>query len=358
MTLQSRPNPHQRPPELDDREQRRRNGSAWIDRGLSLLALLVGLVGLALHFVDRAPATPTGALAELPAPTAEVALAAATATPTVEPTATTAAEAAPTDTAAPIAALTEAPTTAPEAPATQAPTAAPGANAGESANSAPGVCPATSNLQFATIPMPGPALDHPDAVHGDLNLALRGYDAVQESLDLVDIGSVDPDAPQMAALFSPARKATFTAPYQVHDWNWSCGEHGCASDRLSDPAVTLLGLATTPGETLYAPSRAPEIYGDGYMAVVLYAEEQRITLGYAHENSVAHGYAIHIEHLCVDPNLLAAYRAANSANRTELPALRNGEPLGTAAGAEIGVAIRGRGKFLDPRSRGDWWRGY
>jgi hypothetical protein len=59
----------------------------------------------------------------------------------------------------------------------------------------------------------------------------------------------------------------------------------------------------------------------------------------------------------VDPNLLALYRQADAAGRASLPALRNGQPLGTASGGQVLVAIRDCGSFLDPRSRKDWWQG-
>jgi hypothetical protein len=93
--------------------------------------------------------------------------------------------------------------------------------------------------------------------------------------------------------------------------------------------------------------------------MVLYAEEKRITFGYTRRDTVAAGYAVHLEGVCVDPNLLALYRQQirpdgyRATNR--LPALRNNQPLGTALGTEIQLAIRDRGTFMDPRSCKDWW---
>src|SRR5690606_34027393 len=37
-----------------------------------------------------------------------------------------------------------------------------------------GECPTTSGNAYTTIPIAGGGLDHPEAEHGDLNLALRG----------------------------------------------------------------------------------------------------------------------------------------------------------------------------------------
>ncbi len=97
--------------------------------------------------------------------------------------------------------------------------------------------------------------------------------------------------------------------------------------------------------------------------MVLYAEEQRLTLGYTRQDTVAGGYAVHIENICVDPTLLALYRSRVTPQGWRLsppmlPALRNNQALGIALSNEIQVAIRDRGAFMDPRSRKDWWPGY
>lgn len=109
-------------------------------------------------------------------------------------------------------------------------------------------------------------------------------------------------------------------------------------------------------EAVRIPSRGADIYQGTYRALVLYAEERRITLKYTREDRVVAGYTVHLENVCVDPNLLELYRESDSRGRASLPALRNGETLGVAAGGEILVAIRDAGSFMDPRSRKDWWR--
>jgi hypothetical protein len=156
------------------------------------------------------------------------------------------------------------------------------------------------------------------------------------------------------------------AVYRVNQWLWEpneCGgqAHGCPGAAIADWPVTLIGLTTTAGEAIYPPGRRAEIYGGGYIALVLYAAERGITLGYTRRDSVAAGYVIHLENVCVDPNLLALYRAQHNTagwrigNR--LPALRNQQALGVALGDELLVAVRDNGNFLDPRSRKDWWQG-
>jgi hypothetical protein len=212
---------------------------------------------------------------------------------------------------------------------------------------------------FNAIPVMGPPIDHAAAINGDLNLALRSYISITAALTLVDInGSIDPDAPQLAGLFTPPRLPTFTGVYQVYDWNWSCGQDGCRGLLLTEPEVTLLAMTVTPGERLYIPTRNGEIFSGGYKALVLYAEAQRITLVYTRQDTPAVGYVVQLEDIIVEPALLALYNQLNTDGRSKLPALRHGETFGVAASATLKVAIRDTGSFLDPRSRKDWWKGF
>jgi hypothetical protein len=224
-------------------------------------------------------------------------------------------------------------------------------------------CPAGSTATYDLIPIEGPPADRPDYLHGDLNLALRGFVPTTAVLDLIDInGAVDPNAPQLAGLFNPNRFPGMSAAYRVYDWNWNCGANGCPGPIITDPTVTMIGLVTTPAEPIHVPERGPEIYGGGYKAMVLYADFKRITLNYTRRDSVAFGYTVHLENVCVDPNLLALYQAQRNAAgfhvTGHLPALRQDQPLGTALGTETQVVIRDRGTFMEPRSRKDWWWGF
>ena len=225
-------------------------------------------------------------------------------------------------------------------------------------------CPTYSSQTYNLIPVDGDPADHPDYLHGDLNLLLRGYSEVSEVLSLVDYsGGIDSNAPQLAGLFEPNRFPGITSTHRVNDWIWGCNPpDGCRGPALTNWPVTLAGLSTTPGENISIPARGPEIYGGGYIVMVLYAEERRITLGYTRRDTVAYGYAVHLEDVCVDPNLLALYRSQVDADgwrsTNYLPALRNNETLGTALNTEIKVSIRDQGEFMDPRSRKDWWQGY
>jgi len=222
-----------------------------------------------------------------------------------------------------------------------------------------GDCPTTSSASYATIPVTGPRAEHPDAEHGDLNLALRDYGLVDTPLTLIGInGPADGDAPQLGGIFADSRLPGFVAAYQVYGWDWGCGNHGCRGGLLQEYAATLVAVSATSGEPIRVPSRGPEIYGGGFVALVLYAEPTRLTVVYTREDSVANGYAVHLEAICVDPNLLAFYRSANNGGRGSLPAVHNGESVGVVNGNRVLVAVRDRGEFKDPRSRKDWWQGY
>jgi hypothetical protein len=217
----------------------------------------------------------------------------------------------------------------------------------------PSGCQPIPGVQYRTLDVDGPPTDRPAGRHADLNLALRGYEVTRAHHGLADYdeGADDPKAPQLYTLFADHRVPVFTTVYQVYDWDWSCN---CRGDLLTDRDVTLVSLGVTPGEVLYLPDSGYDI-GNGYEALVLYAAADRITLKYTLDDNVVIGYTIHVENVCVEPSLLALYRAWNDAGRGKLPALRGGQPFGRTRASEIRVAIRDTGTFLDPRSRWDWW---
>ena len=213
-------------------------------------------------------------------------------------------------------------------------------------------CAPIPGASYDTLWIPPPSTDRPAEVHADLNLALRGYEVTGADPGLVDYGGgEDPAAPYLPTLFSAPRVPAFSTAYQVYDWNWACN---CRGDLLDTWPVTLLGMGVAPGEVIHLPDSGYDI-GSGYDALVLYASEERITVKYTREDNVVRGYTIHIENICVEPSLLALYRAMNDAGRGYLPALRGGQPLGRAWSSEIRVATRDNGAFMDPRSRKDWW---
>jgi hypothetical protein len=84
------------------------------------------------------------------------------------------------------------------------PSVAAAATPGPTATAAP-VCPTDSTAGFDLIPIEGAATrDHPDDVHGDLNLALRGFIPISETMETVFYnGSTDNNAPRLHGLFEP-----------------------------------------------------------------------------------------------------------------------------------------------------------
>jgi hypothetical protein len=217
----------------------------------------------------------------------------------------------------------------------------------------PSACAPIPGVAYGTLVVEGPPTDRPAVHHADLNLALRGFEATGANPGLIDYGGEDPQAPQLYTLFADHRVPAFTSVNRVYDWDWG---GNCRGGPLTNWEVTLSGMGVAPGEVLHLPDAGRDI-GSGYKALVLYATEERITLKYTPEDNVVRGYTIHIENVCVEPSLLALYQEKNNSGRGELPALRGGQPFGRARGSEIGVAIRDAGTFMDPRSRGDWWRG-
>lgn len=219
-------------------------------------------------------------------------------------------------------------------------------------------CP-TTGQSYDLIPTTERYSGHAPHVSPDLNLSIRGWVTVNEQRSLVDYsGGTDPGAPQLYGIFTDDRTPAFTSTHRVYDWDWNNNQKGAP---LSNWPVTLVGMATTPGEQLRLPRRnGSDIYQGTYWGLVVYAEKTRITLHYARNDYVAYAggsYGMHIENVCVDPNLLAAYQQGNAAGRFNLPGLRNNQVLGTAITSEILVAIRDTGTFMDPRARKDWWMG-
>lgn len=203
-------------------------------------------------------------------------------------------------------------------------------------------------LSISSSPTPRPVSENPD-----FNIRVRGWQASDGGLHLVDYGSSeDGKAPQLDVLFGDRRLPSFTSGWDVYGWDWE-RMRPIKKNRPWD--VTLLGLATTPGEVIRTPDSGYDI-GGGHDALVLYASPTQITLKYTREDHVVYGYTIHLEGICVEPDLLALYAQADAAGRYTLPAVRGGQPLGRAPKGEILVSIRDSGTFMDPRSHHDWWK--
>ena len=218
-------------------------------------------------------------------------------------------------------------------------------------------CQPIPGANYSAIPVAVQTTDPPAHEHPDKNLALRGYvENPHAHKGLVDYGGdTDSHAPQLIELFGDRRAPVFRRVYRVYEWdgNWP-GQYGVIP--IASPEVTLAGLAAQPGELIYLPGRVPDIYQGQYLAMVLYAAPDRITLKYTREDNVVWGYTIHLEGICVEPSLLQLYEQSVAQGRHHLPGIKRDQAIGRAMGDELGVAIRDVGQFMDPRSRKDWWQ--
>jgi len=211
--------------------------------------------------------------------------------------------------------------------------------------------------------------------HADKNLALRSYSStVVSPLGFVVYAPGDPtQPPQFASIFAPDRVPSFTTAYRVNNWNWAPPpDPGTQGTPITTYPVTLLGLQTTPGETLQSPTHGRNLgspWGAGG-SMVIFADADSITLHFTRDDSGAVGYTVHIDGICTDPNLLSLYNTLDNYDRNHnagnvwrdgvvdynLPGLAKGQAFGVAAGTEIQVGIVDTGSFMDPRSRDEWWQ--
>lgn len=213
-------------------------------------------------------------------------------------------------------------------------------------------CEAIAGETYASLAIQGSPSDRVPAEHADLNVKLRGWESTSGTLGLIDLaGDTDLLAPKLYSLFVDDRVPTFVRNYRVYDWDWGCN---CRGAPVTDWETTLSGFSVTPGEVIECPRSGYDI-GSDYAAMVLYVDDDSITLKYTPEDNVVQGYTIHLVGICVEPSLRARYQANRAAGTSELPVLRADQPLGRARGSELIAAIRDTGSFMDPRSRKDWW---
>ena len=235
-------------------------------------------------------------------------------------------------------------------------------------------CPTTSSNVYAVIPIQDGYYKNNQITdeNPDFRLSILGYAPVHgEPLDLVNYGGgSDSNAPRFQGVFRPQRRPRFTAAYLNYQWNWDDGPgsappYGSRGPLNDDPffRVTVLDFEVTPGEAIYIPERSVPIYGGDVVAMVLYASENELAITYTRHDAVylpGGIYVVHLLNFCVDPQLVAAYRAQLSAGRRStgmLPAIRNDQPVGMARSHSLTIAIRDTARFMDPRSRKDWWQG-
>ncbi len=231
----------------------------------------------------------------------------------------------------------------------QAPAATPASTAVAAASLAQEfVPPKTSSNNYSLIPIEGDRETRPPAEHGDLNLKLREPEPSGLDPSLVEIpgSGIDPEgAPNFSAIFNPD---DIISTFAIHDWDWASNAPG---DLLPPEEAVAIEIQTTPGEPIFIPKVVRDIYDGKYYATVLYAAEDSLTFVYARAGSVVKGYTIHYVGLHTDPNLISVFEGSKG---NELPVLTLDTPVGVASD-KILIAIRDNGKFLDARSKKDWW---
>jgi hypothetical protein len=217
-----------------------------------------------------------------------------------------------------------------------------------------GTCAAIPGVSYETLAPSNPYSGDPSK-QADMNLLTRSWRAASDTKGLVDLsGPTDTKpGPQLYSLFADDRVPTFSAVYQLQDWDWPKNAPG---PFIVDPAVTLAGMATTAGEELRTPFSGYDL-GGGHTAMVIYAAKGTITLKYTPDDDVAKGYTVHLDGICVEPSLQALYDQGNASKRAQLPVLKSRQPIGRALGTEVRAAVRDTGSLMDPRSRKDWWQG-
>ncbi len=215
------------------------------------------------------------------------------------------------------------------------------------------VCEPIPGVSYETFPVINP-VSFDVAANPDYNLLLLGYVPVNEYKGLVEYGGdFDARAPQFRFLFGDHRIPVFQNVYKNNGWDWQ--NHRPLPPPPGWPPVTIAGFRVNPGEIIYVPDSGYDI-GNGFDALVLYADTQQITLKYTGEDSTRQGYTVYIAGICVEPSLLGLYQQWNASGRGRLPAVRGGQPIGRARGAQIDVGVRDNNVFMDPRSRKDWWQ--
>jgi hypothetical protein len=214
-------------------------------------------------------------------------------------------------------------------------------------------CAPIEGIELGRIPRQGDATDRPPPAHADLNIALRGWSPIDAERNLIELGGdTDVLAPRLYTLFTDDRIPSIVATHRVNNWDWSAN---AAAGPITESEVSLVSFATAPGEVLEVPWAGREI-GLGYQVVVLFVDDDSITLKYTPEDNMVWGYAIHVEGACMDPLLRALYDELDRTGRVELPALRAGAPFARARGGSVDISIRDTGAFMDPRVRKDWWQ--
>lgn len=202
--------------------------------------------------------------------------------------------------------------------------------------------PTCTNPQRGTYQRISVLQPNPEPISKRRDLYLSPHYQVNVELKVLNIPIYDPDpnVPLLYTIFNPPKTPRFITAYKAE--GEIQGDH--------PPAVDILEVETTPNENLYFPKTGYNI-GDNLAAMVLYADENRITFKVGREDSCVTGYTLYFENLCVDKNLINLYQQLNSEGRKELPAIYQQQFFGLTKN-KLKIALRDTGMFLDLRING------
>jgi|GEM_PF-404815 len=200
--------------------------------------------------------------------------------------------------------------------------------------------------------------------NSDFRISILGYTPSNAFLGFVTYGGdTDLHAPNFFNILRSPAHPNFVASYKRNDWNWDESgppPYGTPGGTNNEWPASVIDVSAVPAESVFIPSRNIPINSTGpFAAMVLYADEDELTVSYGTHDSVVDGYVVYLSNFCVDPGLVATYRAQLQNGRRftgRLPVLLNTQPIGTASTNRITVAVRDRAAFLDPRSEKDWWQ--
>lgn len=174
------------------------------------------------------------------------------------------------------------------------------------------------------------------------DLYLPPHYSVNVKLEVLNIPVHDPDpkVPLFYTIFNPPKTPRFIAAYKA--------EGEIQGDY--PPEIDILEVETVPNENLYYPKTGYNI-GNNLAAMVLYADENRVTFKIGREDSFVTGYTLYFENICVDRNLINLYQQLNNEGRKDLPAIYHQQFFGLTNN-KLKIALRDTGMFLDLRING------
>lgn len=217
-------------------------------------------------------------------------------------------------------------------------------------------CPVSSGESYMTLRVSSDYPRPPSAGQSpEINMLLRGYEEIDEKKQLIDYGGdTDPIMPPSLGTIFPS-VPSIVRTYKVHMWDGSGNRP--SPDLESNWPVNLIGLYTSPDMPLVGPKAGRSI-GGGNVLMLIFATQTTATFVHGEGDNPQDGYFLHIDNLCVDPNLLDAYKREDAAGRRSMPVIATGQIFGYGNGSDVRIAIRDSGDWMDPRARKDWWQGF